>query len=170
MNWPIINALAPEEAIGVLALMAVAVALDVKHRTIPNWLTVSGALGGMLYHLLRQGPLVGLAFSSEGLLLGISLLCPPFVLGKSGGGDVKLLGAMGAWLGPGSILACFLYSALAGGVMALFHLRFGHAAERLALQFKALGPAAAVNRVRKLPYSLPMAAGYLAYLVKGAPL
>jgi prepilin peptidase CpaA len=36
-----------------------------------------------------------------------------------GAGDVKLLGAVGAWLGPMGVLVAGLYSVLAGGVLAL---------------------------------------------------
>jgi prepilin peptidase CpaA len=36
-----------------------------------------------------------------------------------GGGDVKLLGALGAWLGPADALYVGLYGAIAGGIMAV---------------------------------------------------
>jgi prepilin peptidase CpaA len=43
----------------------------------------------------------------------------PFALEGLGGGDVKLLGAIGAWLGPWQALWTGLYAGVAGGVMAL---------------------------------------------------
>jgi len=36
-----------------------------------------------------------------------------------GAGDVKLLAALGAWLGPSGALYLAIYTSLAGGVMAL---------------------------------------------------
>ena len=56
--------------------------------------------------------------SAGGWLLGIALFFPFFALGGLGGGDVKLLGALGAWLGPTAVFHVGLYSAIAGGVMA----------------------------------------------------
>ncbi len=51
----------------------------------------------------------------------------PFALGGLGGGDVKLLAALGAWLGPGDVLWLSLYTGVAGGVMALVvSARYGY--------------------------------------------
>ena len=36
-----------------------------------------------------------------------------------GGGDVKLLAAFGAWLGPGAVCWVAVYGAIAGGLLAL---------------------------------------------------
>lgn len=170
MATPVLNSIAAWESAGLLLLLGAAVALDLKHRIIPNWLTVAGALCGSIFQVLRQGLLPGLIFSLWGLLLGMALLMLPFMLEKSGGGDVKLLGAMGAWLGPQAVLISFLYGALAGGVMALFYRRYGRRAEQAAVQLGSPNAAAAVERAGRLPYSLPLAAGYLVYLFKGAPL
>ena len=43
----------------------------------------------------------------------------PFALRGLGGGDVKLIGALGAWLGPATALWLGLYAGVAGFVMAL---------------------------------------------------
>ena len=43
----------------------------------------------------------------------------PFALGGLGGGDVKLLGALGAWLGVTNVVWLALYTGVAGGVLAL---------------------------------------------------
>jgi prepilin peptidase CpaA len=50
---------------------------------------------------------------------GIAFLFVPFALGGMGGGDVKLMGALGAWLGAGTALWVALYTGLAGGVLAI---------------------------------------------------
>ena len=57
--------------------------------------------------------------SAAGWAIGIGLFLPLFLLGGMGAGDVKLLGAVGAWIGPTAVLYAGLYSALAGGVLAL---------------------------------------------------
>ena len=44
---------------------------------------------------------------------------PLFLLGGMGAGDVKLLAALGAWLGPAGAFWLAIYASIAGGVMAL---------------------------------------------------
>jgi prepilin peptidase CpaA len=57
--------------------------------------------------------------------VGTLLFLPFFLLRGMGGGDVKLLAGIGAWLGPADTLWLAAYSALAGGalgvVVALAH-------------------------------------------------
>ena len=71
---------------------------------------------GIFYHLIFGN---GVLFALEGLLLGIAFLILPYILGGMGAGDAKLMGAVGAFLGPKGVFAAFLYSALTGGIYAL---------------------------------------------------
>lgn len=100
-----------------IATVTVAAASDIRSRTIPNRLTVA-ALGIALLSrmLLGGGSLL------EGLLgfgLAVAVLLPLFRAGVVGGGDAKLLMAVGAFLGPAGFLTALLASALAGGVLSL---------------------------------------------------
>jgi prepilin peptidase CpaA len=54
-----------------------------------------------------------------GLALGLALMLPSHVIGATGAGDVKLFAAAGALIGPAPIVMALLYTALAGGVLAL---------------------------------------------------
>jgi len=92
--------------------------LDWRFRRIPNWLTVSGAgLGIVANMVLFRWP--GLKAALLGMLLGLALLLP-FVLVRSlGAGDWKLVGALGACLGPRSLLAVLFGAILVAGAMAL---------------------------------------------------
>jgi prepilin peptidase CpaA len=54
-----------------------------------------------------------------GWLVGVALFLPFFALGGMGAGDVKLLGTLGACLGPLTAVWVALYASLAGGLMAL---------------------------------------------------
>ena len=54
-----------------------------------------------------------------GWLVGAAFFFPIFALGGMGAGDVKLMAALGAWLGPAAIVWVALYSSIAGAVMAL---------------------------------------------------
>ena len=54
-----------------------------------------------------------------GALLGLGLSAAVFYLGGLGGGDVKLLAAIGAAVGPWALLSILAWMAVAGGVLAL---------------------------------------------------
>ena len=54
-----------------------------------------------------------------GLAVGLVLMLPGHVIGRTGAGDVKLLAAVGTMLGPQAITMAFLYSAIAGGALAV---------------------------------------------------
>ena len=73
----------------------------------------------LLYHGLNHG-LNGVLFSVGGLFAGMAFLIIPYLVRGMGAGDVKLLGAAGAVLGANGVVNAFLFTALAGGVYALF--------------------------------------------------
>ncbi len=104
--------------IAVLAIAALACAVDLRTRRIPNVLTFGAAVGGLVFHLATNGVAGGME-SVAGWIVGAAVLFVPFALGGMGAGDVKLLGALGAWLGPSDALWLALYTGMAGGVMAV---------------------------------------------------
>ena len=97
--------------------MTIGAAMDVKHRRIPNWLTVSTLVVALVVRAFPGGPPL-----SDGLLgfgLAFALTLPLFGFGFMGGGDVKLLMVVGALLGPLPFFVAFLYTSVVGGLMAL---------------------------------------------------
>jgi prepilin peptidase CpaA len=94
-----------------------AVLEDLCRGTISNWVSLTGIAGGLLYHSLHQG-WQGLAASSGGAVLGFAIFLAVYCLGGMGGGDVKLMAAFGALLGPMGILTAALLTAVIGGLMA----------------------------------------------------
>ena len=104
--------------IAAFATAAVACATDLRTRRIPNWLTFGGAAAALLFHLWTAGS-AGLLSSASGWLVGVALFMPFFALRGLGGGDVKLLGTLGAWLGPRTILYVAFHTAMAGGALAI---------------------------------------------------
>jgi prepilin peptidase CpaA len=101
-----------------LAIASVGAVKDFRGHRIPNWLTYSGLLVALLVRLglggwteLRGG-LLGMLFAG-----GIFLLL--FLLGGMGGGDVKLMAAVGAWVGLAHVGILLIMSAIAGGLLAV---------------------------------------------------
>jgi prepilin peptidase CpaA len=97
--------------------LAAAVVSDVRTRRIPNWLT--GAIAGGGFGLAFGGGAVTPVDAALGVLVGLALMLPGHVIGATGAGDVKLMAAIGSFLGPGLEFRAFLYSALVGGALAL---------------------------------------------------
>ena len=96
---------------------ASAAVLDARLHRIPNYLTVPTALAGLLFHSLITN--WGIVSSLAGFGLGFALLFVPWLLGGSGMGDVKLLAALGAWLGPHYMIYAFVASIFVAAILAL---------------------------------------------------
>jgi prepilin peptidase CpaA len=92
--------------------------IDVCKYKIYNVFTYPLLLAGLVYHAVVGGT-PDLADSLLGTLLGFGILLPFYVLGGMGGGDVKLMAAVGAWLGLPLTFLVFLTSSLAAGFYAL---------------------------------------------------
>jgi prepilin peptidase CpaA len=102
----------------VLVVALIAVIFDVRTRRIPNWLTFGGAAAALVYGAF-DGGLPGVATSAAGWLAGAALFFPLFALRGMGAGDVKLLAALAAWLGPAESVWLAIFAAAAGGVLGL---------------------------------------------------
>jgi prepilin peptidase CpaA len=148
----------------VAIFMALCAVIDFRTRKIPNWLTVPAVLAGLAYHGISHGG-TGALYALAGFALGFCLLLLPWLLGGGGMGDVKMLAALGAWLGPVLILVAFGLGAMlaacgAMGVMASSLLCDGFSATRK--RYVAAGPATAPpasprKGKRVLPFAVPMA-------------
>jgi prepilin peptidase CpaA len=101
-----------------IAIAAVACVTDLRSRRIPNALTFGGAFAGLLFHAITGG-VAGFSQAIAGWTVGAMVFAIPFALGGLGAGDVKLLAALGAWLGPVTALWLAIYTGIAGGVAAI---------------------------------------------------
>jgi prepilin peptidase CpaA len=101
-----------------MVLAGVAGFTDWRRRRIPNWLTVSGLIIGIVVNVIGGG-WGGLKTSLVGAGLGLLVLLP-FVLVRSlGAGDWKLAGALGALVGPGLLADLLIVSVFVAGIMAV---------------------------------------------------
>ena len=104
-------------ATALIAVCAAAVWFDLRERRIPNALT----LGALAIAIVLRAP-AGLDAVVDGLLgsgIAFGLALVFFLLGGLGGGDVKLLAAVGAFLGPDRLWPALFITAMVGGAMAV---------------------------------------------------
>ena len=159
-----------------LLIAALAVASDIRTRRIPNALTLGGALAALVYMGATSG-LSGLGTAAGGWLTGAALFFPFFALRGMGSGDVKLLAALGAWLGPNDTIWLAIFAAMAGGV---FGIVVAFARGYLSTAFRNVwvilthwrvagvqpvpGLTLADSKAPRLAYALPIAAGLVVTL------
>ena len=96
-------------------LVAASAFWDLRSRTIPNWLTVAGlsaGLGASLYFGRIIDSLLGFGLAS---LVYLAF----YALRAMGGGDVKLMAAVGAITGPANWFMIFIFTAFFACLAAL---------------------------------------------------
>lgn len=160
-----------------LALLGPACWFDVRERRIPNVVTVAGAIGALLLRLS-----VGLGVFLDGMLgagLALLVVLTPFVLGWLGGGDVKLLGAVGAFMGVDRLFGALVVIAAVGGLLAVVEATRRRALVRtligtlgVARQWAVFGRADVASGVGlsgtlSVPYGVAIAIGSLAWWFMG---
>ena len=165
--------------ITLLAFVCACCVVDVRTRRIPNALSGSALLLGATLNLWLYGA-SGLPWSLTGAGLMLVLLLPPFAFGGIGGGDVKMMMAVGSFLGPRLAFLSLTAGLIVGGlVMTLHLLRLGRLREKLRA-LRSLGRSVVLThslaglRVSahdpgaiSLPYSVPLAIGTLAIVFAG---
>jgi len=95
--------------------------VDFRTRKIPNWLTVPAFFLGLGLRTAVSG-WSGAKASLEGTGLALILLLPLVLMRALGAGDWKLMGAVGAFLGPVLFLFVLLGSVFVSGLMAIVEM------------------------------------------------
>ena len=121
----------------------IAAVWDLRTREIPNSFSFALVLVAVVAATFGLAGVQGWMVAT-GALLGLAIGYALFRFAKFGGGDAKLIAALGALLGPFGLLFLLFWMALAGGVLALIALARGQ---------------------RDYAYAPAIAAGYLAYLI-----
>jgi prepilin peptidase CpaA len=139
-----------------LMILALAVLKDMQAHKIPNALTLSGAVAGLSLQTIAGG-LPGLLSSFAGLAAGIAILLPFYLLRGMGAGDVKLMGAVGTFIGAKPVLLAACATLCIGVVLGIA------VAVRHRLSPAQAEPGANVRK-EKFPYAIAIAGGGLVAL------
>lgn len=102
-------------------LLLIAGFSDVKDKKVPNKLTFPIILLGFILNIMING-FNGIVISVLGFLLGLVIFFIPFAFGLMGGGDVKLMAAIGALMGWKFTLVSAAFSAVSGIVVVVGYL------------------------------------------------
>jgi prepilin peptidase CpaA len=154
---------APALLAGVALVLVLGAAMhDVATRTVPNWFSAGIAAAGLLMRLCAGDLMFGLIFASV-VFAGATLL---WWLRLMGGADAKLFGATALAVSPVGIPGLLIFTALAGGVLALAYLISSRMVRRPApgRRRTLLGRIAKaelwrLSRRGPLPYATAIAAG-----------
>jgi len=167
-DWLTLNAMAA------LALVIPAAVIDIRQSTIPNGLTYPAILAGLLFGCIGLGQTDCMS-AFLGFLLGFVPALFMFSLNGIGGGDVKLLGAVGALFGYSDALPVFVYTIVAGTALAIMILIWrGELFQSLKafgvmlFSFVAKGPKYIPVTHIHVPFAVAIAGGVIWHLLAGA--
>ena len=158
-------------ALTTFVFVGACIAADIRTRRIPNVLTGPAIVAGLALNAALFG-WSGFGASLAGFAVAVAILLGPFALGGIGAGDVKMMAAAGALLGPRLVLSSLLLGMLLGGLVAAIQLaRRSRLREKLAATGRMFLNAALARSIDPLrvsmsdagavvlPYSLPLGAG-----------
>lgn len=163
--------------------MLMVVEWDLREHRIPNVLVLLLLTLGLVMHTVgpangRAGLLdafpgaLGAAKAGLGGVAGLAVFLPFYLFRSMGAGDVKLMAALGAFVGPGEVIGLALFVLAAGGVLAVLRMLFKRNARRVLgnvkLVFIGLGHGVsqfdpATQSADRMPFALSFAAGLLAF-------
>lgn len=174
--------------------MVMAVEADMREWRIPNVLVLLVLGAGLALNVLGPENGGGTPFGHNpgalgagkallGVVAGLALFLPLYLLRAMGAGDVKLMAALGAFAGPTEVIGLGLSVLMAGGLLVVLRMLWLRKSrlvlKNIVVVFSSLGKGhskfdAATQSVGRMPYALAFAAGLSAYsywrFVGGAPL
>ena len=150
-----------------VVMVTIAAWSDLRTRRIPNWITVPGAVAGLVLQTWYGG-LHGALVAVVGAGLGLGIFIVLYIAGGMGAGDVKLFGAVGALVGPQALILVFIFTGLLGGIaaaaLAISRGRLRETLEKAGALALGIRTAAAPDSLR-LPYGAVIAGGTVVSLL-----
>ena len=152
-----------------LFVMALAVRQDLIEHRISNLLTFGALAAALVLHSLAQS-FDGFLYALAGAGVGLACLLPLYLGKGMGAGDVKLMAAAGAFLGPLNAFVASLWALAFGAVLAIVVVLWRVVEMRSAIAGAGTGTEpsgdfrAAVSRAGKerFPYAVAIAFGVIA--------
>jgi len=147
---------------------------DLRWRRIPNWLTYPAVPVAIILHGLIAGRHAAL-MSLAGAGLGLAILLPFVLLRFLGGGDWKLVGALGAFFGPQKLILVLFLTLLINAFMAIvlviWRRRLGQTVRNMGsmilslMVFRTPGPELSIDSAEsaKVPFGIAAAIAVLLY-------
>lgn len=159
-----------------LLMVSIAAVNDLATRRIPNALLLAGLAGALLLHGLSAEPAAALLSAFGGMLVGLAIFVPFYLVRGMAAGDVKMMAVIGFFTGPAEAFQIAVFTWCAGGVMALFlvllrsRLRLalfniGHLLSAFLVPGTKLADMTLPQSAGSMPYGLAIAAGTIAALV-----
>ncbi|MCQ4347550.1 prepilin peptidase [Pseudomonas stutzeri] len=152
------------------ALLLGAVIYDVVSHRLPNYYLLLIAVAGFSGQVWLAGT-GGALSAGGGLLTGLALFLPFYVLGGMAAGDVKLMAAVGTFLGAATTLWAAAYTLMFGAAIGIVYLVYRGQFGNLLVRYWAM--AATRSRIsaadgdaarHRFPYALAIAAGTMTSL------
>ena len=138
-------------SITLLAILLLATWTDLQQHRIPNVLSLGGILLAITLHTWMSG-FSGFTTALAGAAVGVGILLPFYLRKGMGAGDVKLMGAVGAFLGPKFALLATGLSLGAGGILAVVILiRKGGLMDLLVRYFSTLKCLLVTGKLSHIP-------------------
>ena len=170
-----------KEGFWMLAIVPAVIAgwTDWRSRRIPNWLTLPTLIAGIVVNSVAAG-WMGAKESLLGAGLGLGILLPFVLIRSLGAGDWKLIGALGAFLGPSRLITVLMWTILVAGLMAvvliIWKKRVKQTARNLAHMIAGLfafhlpGPEVSLDNPEssKIPFGVAVAVTVVLYTVSQA--
>jgi len=109
--------------LGALICATLGAVSDIRARRIPNWLTYGGLVAGLALRTILEG-WRGLGQGAAGILAGGGIFFLFYLVRGMGAGDVKLMAAVGAWIGVRQAVVVMIATAVAGGILGVVYMVF----------------------------------------------
>jgi len=140
---------------------------DLRHREIANWIPATALACGLGWQVGQSG-WPGAAYALFGTIVGFGVFLIFYLFGGMGGGDVKLMAGFGALLGASRLIEAALWTAGAGGLMAVSVLGFRMLRRAMGAPQKVPANAEEAVANESIPYAPAIALGvWLSLVPKG---
>ena len=161
-HWFSLFVLEQPRLVVLAGLLLAAAWIDSYAWRIPNALTFGGSAAAFLLSVLEPvAPAQAVLLAFGGLLLGLLVMLPMYLLGALGAGDVKLMAMVGAYLGATHTIGAALLVFITGGAVALV-MRRGALPQLWAM----LGSGGqGVSSLGRMPYGASICLGTVLYVV-----